>query len=151
MEALRTPPESLLDPLVILLMPRWTSAVPALHAAPAIAKSADFAIALADGEEEAARFERCWTGTAEPPLLLLRVPMSHSIAWAEQAILDLAKNRGGRAIGVLLADGPELAGFVSGKRRAWNRALADAVHAALLDSQILQYSSTWLDSPPRVR
>jgi hypothetical protein len=139
------------DPLVILLMPRWSDAVSAVQAGYGVIDRVDHAFALAENPEEARLFQAGWSSTPSLPLLILRVPASDSLSWSVDAVAELSKSKDDRPVGVLLVDGPEVAGYADGKRGAWNRAFAEAVHKAVLDSQVIEYSTTWSVSPPKVR
>ncbi len=139
------------DPLVILLMPRWSDAVPAVQADYGVVDRVDHALALATTDEEADRFQKGWPQSLSLPLLILRLSASDSLAWSVDAVAELSRSREDRPVGVLLLDGPEVPGYVDERRGAWNRAFADAVHKAVLDSQVIEYSTTWSVSPPKVR
>jgi hypothetical protein len=145
--AIKTP----YDPLVIVLMPRWSDTVAAIQAVYGVMNQADYAIAVASNDQEARRFHDSWTITPDVPLLILRIPEADSIQQAVKAIAEMSKANGHQAVGVLLADGPDAQDYTESKRDTWNRAFAETLHKTILDSQVLEYSNTWAASPPRVR
>lgn len=55
------------------------------------------------------------------------------------------------AVAVLIFDGPECPGYVDGKRSEWNEELGRCCRQLVPDVQVFEYSSSWRQSPPRIR
>ena len=134
---------------IILFIPRWTEAVHCLGSLirqfPALR-----AIALAADEDEARRARRAWPPEGSP-LLLLHDSSAASHNKAVEAVIEMVKMRGPEGVAVLLLDGPELSGYREQARGAWSRAFCRLLGREILDLQVLEYASSWAESPPRPR
>lgn len=139
------------DPLAILLIPRWSSAAVSVQSFYGVIDNVDHALAVATDDQQSRCFKNGWTIANEVPLVVLRVELESSYKWAVEAVAQISKANGGRAVCVFLADGYDIAGFAAEKRRAWNRQFADLLQRTVLDSQVHEYSKSWATSPPRAR
>jgi hypothetical protein len=139
------------DPLIILLLPRWSEAVAAIQAIYRIIDEVDYVLAITSGCEEARVIRQRWLDVDDLPLLIARVDPSETVQSAVDAVAEISKANSDRPIGVLLADGPDAPDYWVQKRRQWNRLFAEKLHRTVNDSQVFEYSQTWMLSPPRVR
>lgn len=139
------------DPLMILLMPRWSSAALSVQTFLGVIDNVDYALAVASDAAEAARFRSSWTGMNEVPLVVLRLEPDSSCKWAVEAVSQISKSKGKRAVCVLLADGYDVNGYSARKQGKWNRLFAEMLQRTVLDSQIHEFSRSWATSPPRSR
>lgn len=142
----KSPPDAdLLEPVVILLMPRFTEAAgPCARMLPELTGK-HFAVGLYSSKEERDGFYRLWQG--EPPLLLIRHQSWDLMSHAVEVVLEIARNHLGRPIGVIVADGPEVSGF----KMEFVRDLGERICDAITDVQVFLYSTSWTVNPPRIR
>lgn len=144
-------PSLLLEPVLIAVYPRWSEAADLVRKVMGNHTGDSFSIAFAEGDQTAEEFRKGWPQEEHLPLLLLRCPEQESVGRVVEAIRDIGARKPGRALGILLADGPEVSGFEELRRSDWNNAFAKAVSEAVVDVQVFEYSSTWGTAPPRVR
>lgn len=137
---------SLLRPVVIALIPRWSEAANAMSEMPV-----DYMVGLAETLDQAQMFRAGWAGNQAPPLLLLRCKPSTSLEIGVAAITEISSRNPGRPIAVLVGDGPSTNGFREDHRFAWTREFAKRVSDSLLDVQIHEYAPSWPTHPPRIR
>lgn len=135
----------LLEPLIILLMPRWNEAVAPCSRILSELTGKRFAVALYATKEEREGFYRVWPG--DPPLLLLPHQNWDHKSHAVEVVLELCRNHPNRPVGILIADGPEVAGF----KQEFAHDLGNRICDALTDVQIFLYSASWTVNPPRIR
>jgi len=139
------------DPIRILLMPRYSSAVHAIQSISNIIDDVDYAIATADDDRQAILLRNQWLIDDEVPLLILRVGAEATSKASVDAIAHISSANSDSAVCVFLVDGYDVDGYLAEKRNHWNRQFATALQKAVLDSQIHEYSNTWATSPPRAR
>jgi hypothetical protein len=107
-------------------------------------------VALAETSDEVDQFRKRWPEDG-PPLLLIRCPAHSAHNMALEAVVEMSNRRPDGGVAVLLLDGPELSGYQDKNRQTWNRSLAGALEARILDVQVFEYSPSWASSPPRPR
>lgn len=138
--------DPLLDPVLIAIMPRWSEAVRIVSEI-----EVSHAVALAEDEAQAIQFRENWSGHDDHPLLLVRCSPENTLPMAVETVTQIATRSPNRAIGILLADGPDAPGFKESRRRVWNQDFAKSVSGVILDVQILEYSPSWATHRPRIR
>jgi hypothetical protein len=141
---------SMLDPVLVAVFPRWSEAVPVVCKASAKGPLPTFAVALAETEDQARHFRKGWSHD-EQPLLLFRCAKGESVTLGAEVVQEIAAQSPGHPVGVLLGDGPDVAGFREGRRDEWNRRFAREISRALNDVQVFEYVPQWEENPPRIR
>lgn len=137
--------------ICIALIPRWSEAIFTVQLLMKTQPFNWFVVAIAETDREAVAFRNSWTGNEAIPLLLLRTSQARSGRDAIDVVVEIAQHHPGASVSVLLCDGPDISGFHERRRKAWNCHLADAVAAVVLDIQVLEYDSSWIQNPPRPR
>lgn len=139
------------DPLVVAIYPRWSEACEIVTELITRLPGKVYVAAIAESNEEAIQFREHWHHGDEVSLLLFHARPGDSVPLAADVVMEVSKKHEGRAVGVLIADGPEASGYREMHRRQWNRALASELNEQMADVQVFEYSRNWLTSPPRIR
>ena len=142
---------SLLKPAVIVLLPRFSEAVPVIADVVMPRFPECPAIALSSSKDESANYARAWRHREGIPLLILREAADNHIRLAAEAVMAIRHFRRSEPLGLILGDGPEASNFDSLRRNDWNRNLGRILASEFRDLQIVEYSASWRYSPPRIR
>ncbi len=142
---------SSLKPAVIVLLPRFTEAVPLIVDAGMPRFPECQAVALSSSKEESASYARAWRHQDGVPLLILREGTENHLRLATEAVVEIQHYQRSKPLGIILGDGPEASNFDSLRRSEWNRTLGRTLASEFRDLQIVEYSASWRYSPPRIR
>lgn len=134
-----------LVPVVVLIIPRFTEVVMAAADVLAGFETQRFAVGYYGDEGERQSYYREWSDRAVPLLLLRKGSAS-----ALDVAVDISEGYTGQPMAILIADGPEVAGFKA-QGEKFCREFGAKVGAALTDVQVFLYSATWTSRPPRIR
>lgn len=141
----------LLNPLVIVIFPRVSEAtrVTIQMVLPKYPKCR--VIALSAGELDTANYKSLWNSASDRTLLILREKPENHVETTLSAISILQGPDDTRPLGIILVDSADVPRFEEEKRRRWNQTLAERLHKKYRDLQVVEYASSWLYSPPRLR
>lgn len=140
------------EPIVILAMLSFSAATtPCATVLEGLTSQKKHAIAVSTSESESVCYRQAWKDTFAVPLLILRDRQGARVEQALSAVAEIAGRANGRAIAILIADGPEVTGYHSDHRDSECARFAEGVHRLCVDSQVFLYSSSWLVRPPRIR
>ncbi len=142
--------ELLAEPVLIVIFPRWSTAVEVVRRIAVEWSGPRFAVALPERDDQASLFRRSWKDDSLP-LLMVRCFDGNSQTVGVEVVSSLSRQNQGRPLGILLADGPELSGYREERRHVWNRDFARQASIAIQDVQVFEYVSTWSTNPPRIR
>lgn len=148
-EAVIMTANNLLRPQVVALLPHDPQPAPALLNSVLPAYPDSVVIALASNADESAQFRRAWDGRDEIPLLIVRVKEGHEKEEALHAIRTVSNQKAPRPMAVLI--GGQIRRANRGKEASWLEQLALQLCSEFIDIQVLEYSPSWSQSPPRIR
>lgn len=141
----------LLSPTVVVVIPRFSEAVKVVVQNVLPHFPSCTLVAISSSESESTRYTQLWTSQTDRSLLILREKPETQIQLLSLLIEVVTHSDIRRPLGVLVADGPDVAQFDSLKRASWNLALAESLSVKFKDLQVVEYSDSWKYSPPRIR
>lgn len=143
--------QNLLEPTVIILLPRYCEAT-GVTIEQVVPKFPGCSVAaLSSSDEESAKYSVMWGSENPSPLLILRAEPQEQMCVAKEAVVTICRQKNAHSIGLIIADGPEAAGYREFNRKSWDEGLAERISDEILDLQVVEYSASWRFTPPRIR
>ena len=143
--------QDLLEPTVVVLLPRCCEATGVTVEQVVPRFPGCMVAALSSSDEETAKYSAIWGRENPAPLLILRAEQGEHMCLAKEAVTTIARQKKAHSVGLIIADGPEVSSYREHNRKSWDEGLASLLIEEIPDLQVVEYSSSWRFTPPRIR